>query len=84
LLAHFLPFFALSAKALPIIQYNNVAKGRMRVVLIPVAIFKVPDWGIQLTSASGCRPPFARIDFIPPVRDYEFGYRTAEKIILPD
>jgi hypothetical protein len=53
-----------------------------------VAEFIVPDWGIKLTPAKGYRTGphgyiglqagtttlYAGVNFIPPVRDHEFGY----------
>ncbi len=60
-------------------------------VVFPVSKLIVPDGGVHLTPAWGCRiparqplqpggrydnPPYARVDFILPVRDYEFGYRS--------
>jgi hypothetical protein len=35
---------------------------------MPVAKFIVPDWGDIVH-------PYAGVNFIPTVRDYEFGYR---------
>jgi len=36
------------------------------------AKFIVSDWGVKSTPACS----LAGVDFIPPVRDYEFGYRS--------
>jgi hypothetical protein len=51
----------------------------------PVAKFIVPDWGDIVDSGIGFsyRPAglcslagrYVRVDFIPPVIDYEFGYK---------
>jgi hypothetical protein len=55
-----------------------------------VAKFIVPDWGDKVDSDIGLfyRPgslhrlpgryghPYVKVNFIPPVRDYEFGYRS--------
>ncbi len=38
----------------------------------PVAKFIVPAWEIKLT----------KVNFIPPVRDYEFGYWTVATLTL--
>ncbi len=39
------------------------------------AKFIVPEWGIASLFGGPVRQPYAAVIFIPPVRDYEFGYR---------
>ncbi len=47
--------------------------------LSPVAKFIIPKWGIcwlwqRVCSLGAVRQPYAGVNFIPPVKDYEFGY----------
>jgi hypothetical protein len=69
---------------------NTVARVRYEFVKSQSeAQFKVPGWGDKVDYGLGCRTgpsgyigwqsvrqTYAIVDFIPPVRDYEFGYRT--------
>ncbi len=59
----------------------------------PVAKFLVPDWGdkVKLWMSyrqsgymgwRGVRQPYAGVNYIPPVRDFEFGYRNGDESVL--
>jgi hypothetical protein len=67
--------------------FKNTGSGSIPNIAGSKAKFIVAEWGIQLTPTKGCRPglpayvacdgpirqPYAGVNFIPPVSDYEFG-----------